>query len=186
MNIVIIGMKHCGKSTQSRMLAERFGVKAIDTDLELERDFAEFYLEKLSFREIYQKRGAEFFRQFEADTLNRVISTTVGTSLKKRHVIALGGGTVSNPYLPADWTKLGFIVYLKCSPEVLFARIKRNGLPPYLAEASDPYQEFLSVLKTREADFEAVADLVFEVDSNATPAQTNASLYQVLNLELED
>lgn len=186
MNIIIIGMKHCGKSTQARMLAEVYGVNAIDTDLELERNYAEFYQKSLSFREIYQKHGAEFFRQFEADTMARVISTTVEDTFRKNSVIALGGGTVSNPHLPEDWTKLGFIVYLKCPPEVLFERIKRKGLPPYLAEASDPYQEFLSVLKAREADFEAVADLVYEVNPNHSAYQTHESLYSVLKLELED
>ncbi len=185
MNIVFTGMKHCGKSTQGRLLAEKLQCKFVDSDAELERNYQALYGKKLLFREIYQQHGADFFRKLEADSIADLL-LHVAAHPTQRTVFALGGGTVSNPFLPDDWRNLGLIVYLKADAMVLYNRIVKGGLPPYLCNCADPFAEFLKVSAARNSAFEQAADMVFEFKMPQSKMENHELLYGFLKTEIEE
>jgi len=86
-NIVLIGFKCCGKTCVGESLAKKMHKQFIDLDKVIEEIHGKEKREKLSFREIYKKYGAEYFRSLEAKAVEKV-------AIKKDCVIAFGGGTV--------------------------------------------------------------------------------------------
>lgn len=83
MNIVLVGMPSCGKSTIGKVLAERFNKAFVDTDE---------YIASLDGREIpqiFSDDGEMVFRQKECEAVFSVAKNT-------NSVIATGGGVVLN------------------------------------------------------------------------------------------
>lgn len=107
----------------------------LDTDAELEAEFAARRKRSAGFRDIYRELGEEGFRRLEAEVID-VLADGGGA-----RVIALGGGVVANPFLsPGALRKLGFGVWLDLKPEIAYPRILRRGLPPFLAGSADRRQ----------------------------------------------
>ena len=86
--VVLAGIKHCGKSTLGRMLARRWNVPLVDTDLELEAEFARRTGRAAGTREIFRELGEEAFRKLEAEVIRSLADSP------EFRVIALGGGVV--------------------------------------------------------------------------------------------
>ncbi|MDD4817927.1 MAG: shikimate kinase [Victivallaceae bacterium] len=180
MNIVLTGLKHCGKSTQAALLAERLGRRAVDSDREIEHAFALSTGEELSCREIYRTRGDEFFRRLEADTIAGFAADAGGEPV----VYSLGGGAVGNRFLdPAVLKKIGKVVYLNAAPLVLYSRIEAEGLPPFLAGMSDPFAGFQCICAEREAALVGAADAVFKLDMQLPARENNDNLFEFLKSE---
>ena len=59
--IILTGIKHCGKSTQGKLLAERLGCSFFDTD-----DII-FDITGKTPRQIYNEQGAQAFMQAETN-----------------------------------------------------------------------------------------------------------------------
>ena len=173
-SIVLIGIKHCGKSTLGRLLAKRYGLEFIDSDAELEQ---RFYLDSGSrcpCREIFKYLGEEKFRELEALVITGLISD-------EPKVIALGGGAVSNAFLPHETLKqLGRIVWLDTAEDIAYLRVIKNGLPPFLADAADPRKRFAEMNFERRQLFSRVADITFtnaeELDKEVAAARLAALL----------
>lgn len=154
---VLVGIKHCGKSTLGKLLAERWRMPFIDADSVLEAEYEKRTGEKLSTREIFKTLGEEAFRKLEAEIIRSLISD-------EDKVIALGGGAVSNRYITrGELFRLGRIVYLNVSDAVAYPRVAREGLPPFLADAEDPIKRFAEINEERRKAFAEVADITFEL-----------------------
>lgn len=180
-SLVFFGIKHCGKSTLGRVVAEHFGVEFIDTDLELERRYQELYDCPKSTREIFRTFGEDKFRQFEAETVN-----LLARQQTEHRVIALGGGVPVNPFIePMVLKELGFGVYLAINPAIAYERVKRGGLPPFLASFPDPYSEFLRINQQREAVYRNYADLTFPIEQEESISLVAEKLIKVLLVELK-
>jgi shikimate dehydrogenase len=83
-NIILIGMPASGKTTLSRLLAERLSRKSYDTDdMVVEKEGREI-------KEIFAKDGERYFREIEAACVKEV-------SVVSSAVIATGGGVILNP-----------------------------------------------------------------------------------------
>jgi shikimate kinase len=178
MKIVLTGMKHCGKSTVGRLLAKRWSCPFADTDAMLEELFEQNYGEKLDCRGIFRQYGEEFFRNLEAEVIERLRN---GRPMKSR-VIALGGGLPMNSAVSALLPELGHIVYLKVAPEVIFKRIEANGLPPYL-DAARPFDSFMEFYREREKVYENIAELTVAPE-NMPPEETAAAAAQTIESEI--
>jgi len=170
MAIVFAGIKHCGKSTQAQALAGLMGRPYFDSDLLMEEFYhQEFDLPhgEVTVRLIMQKHGEEFFRRYEADSLRRFMFHPAAS----RSVLSLGGGVVTNPNLTRDELKsLGFIVMLDLAPEIAYARIAKEGLPPFLTGCDDPEAKFLKLAAERRAACLALSDAVIALPEEL-PAQ---------------
>ncbi len=162
MNIVICGMKHCGKSTHGRFIAQRLSCPFIDTDDLLEAKFFELEKNPLNSREIYNLHGEDYFRGLEADVIHSLINEA---DEEKTQVIALGGGVPSNPKLGAELKSLGRFIFLKNDVDVLYKRILRKGLPSFL-RGKNPYEKFLELYSEREQYYIELSDLTIEFDDD--------------------
>ena len=162
MNIVICGMKHCGKSTHGQFIARKLSCPFLDTDDLLEAKFFELEKNPLNSREIYNLHGEDYFRGLEAGVIHSLIDAP---DKDKTQVIALGGGVPSNPELGAELKNLGRFVYLKNNPDVLYKRIVRKGLPGFL-QGENPYEKFLKLYSERERRYIELADLTIEFNED--------------------
>ena len=149
-NIVLCGIKHCGKTTVGKEIAAVLDVKFVDSDdLIVKKDGG-----KRSVRGIFAAEGEEFFRKIEADVLNEL------TQSGQRMVIALGGGALSNPFVDDRVKeKLGFKVWLDTDDKIAFKRIVKKGLPPFLQNIDNPEAAFREMNIARKAVFAAQCDV---------------------------
>jgi shikimate kinase len=161
MNVALIGMKHCGKTTLGSALAARWGCPFYDVDQMIEAHYACEAGERLGFREIFAKRGEDYFRELETQVVCELylrVSESKGSC-----VIAVGGRTALNKKVDDLLSALGLIVYLEVSPEELLARMTRAGLPPFLDE-KDPAKHFLDLCRERAPHYRRLANLAVNLD----------------------
>lgn len=110
MNIVLIGMPGCGKSTIGVLLAKAMLFDFVDTDLVIQNKYGK------SLCDIIDQEGLEGFKAIE----NEILS-----ALKYQNcVIATGGSAVYGSKAMENLKKQGKITYLKLSPEDISTRIK--------------------------------------------------------------
>lgn len=149
-NIVLCGIKHCGKTTVGKAIAAILDLPLTDSDAEIEKLDGK----NRSCREIFRNEGEDYFRKLEAQVLENLADSD------KKQVISLGGGALSNPLISKSLRdRLGFKVWLDVDDKVAFERIKRNGLPPFLADADDPLAEFVKMNAVRRNVFAAASDV---------------------------
>ncbi len=156
-NFILLGMKHSGKTTLGRRLAVRLHARFADLDDITERIYDPDA--RISCREIYRRRGKDFFGALEAKAAEQLSKSMTRECV----VAALGGGTIENREAMDALKDSGIKVYLKDDPSVLFERIMRGGLPAFLND-EDPRAAFESLYVRRTALFERNADLVVEID----------------------
>ena len=84
MNVALIGMPGCGKSTVGAELAARLGRRLVDMDGEIEKKAGR------TIPEIFAQDGEEEFRRLETEVLEEL-------SKESGLVIATGGGVVTRP-----------------------------------------------------------------------------------------
>lgn len=148
-NIVLIGFMGSGKSSVGRMLAKRLRFQFLDTDLLIEERA------QMAIKDIFARQGEERFRERETAVLESLEG-------KKRHVLATGGGIVTQPRNLPLLHRLGWVVLLKADPEELFRRVSRNRDRPLL-QVRDPRAKVDEMLAMRQPLYEATSD--FQVDS---------------------
>lgn len=104
----------CGKSTVGRILARRLKWKFIDLDEFVERR------ERLSVAELFEVRGEEGFRRAERRAIRAL-------ARRRRSVIAVGGGAPTRAGNRALLKRMGYMVYIRVTPELLARRLAREG-----------------------------------------------------------
>ena len=109
MNIVLIGMPGCGKSTVGVLLAKGLLFDFVDTDLIIQNRYGK------SLCDIIDEQGLEGFKQAENEVL---ASLNFSNS-----VIATGGSAVYGKEAMENLKRDSKIVYLKLSPKEITARI---------------------------------------------------------------
>lgn len=110
MNIVLIGMPGCGKSTVGVLLAKSLLFDFVDTDLIIQHRFAK------SLCDIIEQKGLDGFKKVENEVLSEL--------KYKNSVIATGGSAIYGKQAMENLKKNAKIIYLKLSPEEIVSRIK--------------------------------------------------------------
>lgn len=151
-SLILVGMKHSGKTTLGRLWAQREKLPFHDLDelLTLEHDPPG----SLSPREIFKTLGAAVFQRYETQAAVKIARQFEAQPV----VLALGGGTVENESAIKALSPQGLFVYLKEAPEVLFQRIMKGGLPAFLP-ADKPFEAFLKLYAARTVLMEALCPL---------------------------
>jgi len=176
MNVVLIGMKHCGKSTLGAALARHWQCPFHDVDSLIEATYECDAGERLTVREILLARGERGFHELEGQVVCQLYLR--GAQRPEREVIALGGRTAthaSNAQLLGD---LGVMVLLEVPPEELFARIAANGLPPFL-QGDHPYDHFFAVYQQRLPLYRRLAALTVPVGGLSREAAAATLIYRL-------
>ena len=115
MKLFLVGYMGCGKSTLARKLSRRTGVKAVDTDAEVER------LEGASVADIFRYEGEERFRELERGVVERLAAS------EGSYIVATGGGLPAWRDNMALLTAAGTTVYLRRSARGIASRLSPYG-----------------------------------------------------------
>lgn len=175
-SIVLMGCKHCGKSTQGKLLAQKLGINFYDIDEEIAR------LKGTDVRTFYAKNGVAAFVLAEEEACQEVISKNENQAL----VIATGGGICDNPPALEVLRNCGTFVFLrldiKYSVGRIMAKIEETefgtfkNVPAYvLDENPKSLKDIENILKNkfeeRYQKYQAIADVV--VDIKNAPIEEN-------------
>lgn len=139
-NIVLIGLMGSGKTTVGKLLAEKTGMKFVDTD--------ELIVQKAgkSIKQIFADEGELFFRDLESEVIEEV-------SLQENTIISTGGGAVLRDENTENLQKNGILFYLYAPAEELYERIKNDKERP-LINTSNPVETLKKIQASREMFYE--------------------------------
>lgn len=159
-NIVIVGFMCSGKSTVGRKLAKKINYKFIDTDQWISNEM------NLSIDEIFDKKGEDYFRGLETNTVkhfsenltNAVLSTGGGLSIRKENLTYL--------------KEIGTIVYLKVSKNSVLKRLNPNIVRPLL-EQEDREEIIEDMLNIRNPIYNDIADIVIDTNNKSIDTVVN-------------
>ena len=173
MGIILVGgLKHSGKSTLGRLLAEKTQSLSFDMDdLILEEAGARW----TSVRGIYSDLGKDEFMRLEEQAARHFVEWTLPSLSGKTAYLSLGGGTIENTAAMARLQSKGLMVYLKADEELLYTRIMAGGRPPFLSEAH-PREDFSRLYKKRDQIYSDCAEITLTVDDSS--AELNARRLQ--------
>lgn len=154
-NIYLIGMMGCGKSSVGPELAKLLGYRFIDADSVIAAAAG------CSISEIFDSQGEAGFRLLETQVLHQI-------SQWHSLVVATGGGVVTTS---ANWGALrqGLVVWLQVDAAQLLERLEAHPGDRPLLQQPNPETELLKLLQAR-ADQYSHADLSIAA-GGATPAQ---------------
>jgi shikimate kinase len=155
LNIYLIGMMGCGKSTVGQMLASKVGYRFLDTDHLVEQ------VSQQSVASIFAMAGEEEFRVIESKVLSEISAYT-------RLIVATGGGLVMRQ---ENWGHLrqGLIVWIDVPADLLWERLAQDRSRPLL-QSADPQVTLREILATRQSRY-AEADLRIRVGANQSPTE---------------
>jgi shikimate kinase len=160
LNIYLIGMMGCGKSTIGQLLAEQLKYKFFDTDHLIEQ------VSRQSVNDIFAMAGEEEFRSIEAKVLAEISAYT-------KLVVATGGGIVLRR---SNWGYLqqGLVVWIDVPAEVLWERLASDATRPLLRTVN-PQEQLTQLLASRRQRY-AEADLHILVTAQQTPQSVAADI----------
>ena len=162
MNIILTGMKHCGKSTHGKLLAERIGAQFYDTDDELAALYSEESGEAIAVREIFRKLGDTDFRKLEERTFAKVLVKIAASG--KDAVISLGGGMLaSSKEFASKIRDAGLLIHLENSPFELYRRSIANGLPSFI-DPKCPEESFMRLFRSRKEYYISYSHLTVNLE----------------------
>ena len=118
-NLVLLGMMAVGKTTLGKIVAKKQKLEFVDTDLGVEKR------NKMTIKEIFKKKGENFFRAEEEKEVTKFLKKT-------NCVIALGGGAFMNKNLREKILKNSVSIWLDVDIKTLSSRVKWNQKRPLL------------------------------------------------------
>ena len=161
--LFLTGYRGTGKSTVGRIVADRLGLSAVDSDDAIEAAAG------MPIAEIFADRGEPAFRDLE----ERVVA---GLCERDNLVVALGGGAVLRESTRERLTASGPIVWLTASAETLAARLAADAASetrrPALTGLA-PAEEVRAMLEQRTPLYEECA--TFAVDTEDRPPEEVAA-----------
>jgi shikimate kinase len=158
---VLVGLPGTGKTTTGRRLAKILGAPFADSDELVEAATGR------SVRALFAEGGEPAFRSAEQAAVAAALADFDG-------VLSLGGGALSWPATRAVVAGSGVpVVLLRATVDTLVGRVGDGHSRPLLA--ADPPGRLRALALERNADYEAVAELVVETDGR-TPGQVAATI----------
>lgn len=172
------GMKHCGKTTHGAKFAKNKKYDFIDIDEEIQRLYLIQKGKARNCREIYKKEGKEYFYWIEYEALLNYLENS--STKKNVQIVSLGGGICSNKNAIPILKKNGYFIYLYQDEEILFERLKKKGLPPYLG-ILNPRKKFHTIFQQRTSIYQQLADIIIN-----PPDTSKDEAQQIIAKELEE
>lgn len=133
--VVLVGLMGAGKSTVGRRLADRLGVRFVDSDTEIET------AADMTIPEIFERFDEQYFRDGERRVIARLLDD-------KPCVLATGGGAFLSNENRVMIGKGGVSVWIKADLETLWDRVKDKTNRPLL-NGADPKGVLTDLLEAR-------------------------------------
>ncbi|AQT69676.1 Chorismate synthase [Anaerohalosphaera lusitana] len=173
MKIVVAGAKASGKSTVSKLLAERLGLRCVEADEKISELFREWTGFECSCAEICRKVGEAEFRRLEAEAVEKL-------GEEDWCVVSLGGGSLMNPKSRRVLRGGALWLYLDGSADVLWGRVMGGGkIPAYLDGCEDPAKCFAERVEKIRDVLLCRADCVVEVDERTPEEVADAAVVEI-------
>ncbi len=178
MSIILMGIKHCGKSTQGRIISKKLSVPFFDTDDVI------FEMTGKTPRQIYTELGNEGFQEAEEKAC-LFLQEKINSSAEKNAVIATGGGICTNKKALDVLKKIGTFVFLKTPERIASFRVLREisvaqdgmllNVPAFIAKKNprsiaDAKKIFHDFFIERELIYEQLADVVIDMSGSSKEA----------------
>jgi shikimate kinase len=119
--VYLIGFSGSGKSHLAPLLAHRLRIPHHDTDAMIEQHSG------VSISQLFATQGEKHFRNLEAAQIERLANDP------NPAVVALGGGALMDPTVRRLVQASGIVIYLSCSVEGLYRRLREKHDRPLLA-----------------------------------------------------
>lgn len=143
--IILIGYMGAGKTSLGRLLADSLNIRFINSDSEIEQQTG------MTIGQIFELYGEDYFRNLEKEFLRTF-------NAQDSFILATGGGTPCYNDQMTVLNTLGTTVYLQCSNETLFSRLKNErDHRPLIAGLSD--DELRDAIDYRMAQREKIYQL---------------------------
>lgn len=143
-SVVLIGFMGSGKSMVGRQVAGRLGYDFADSDTLVSVRAG------MSIPEIFERHGEPWFRAAETRELERLTG-------RSGLVLATGGGVPTIPENIPILHRIGLIIWLTASNDVLWERVSRNKNRPLL-HTEDPRATLEQLITARTPIYESIAD----------------------------
>ena len=175
MNLYLVGYRCTGKTSVGRLLSDALNWTFVDMDHELVTEAG------IQIEDIVDNRGWKYFRELEAQLLERLSQAT-------KQVISTGGGVVTVPENIAIMHGSGKVVWLHASPATIAERMEADidtarQRPPLhgndsIAEIEEVFAEKLPLydeamhlqVETDNLSAEEVAELILRWLETKLPA----------------
>ena len=161
--VVLVGPPGSGKSTVARLVAERLGAAARDTDDDVER------VAGMTVADVFVEKGEEGFRELE----RAAVATALG---EHDGVLALGGGSVLDEGTRVLLAGLP-VVFLDVGIKDAASRIGLNRDRPMLL--GNPRAQWLRLMDARRPVYESVAAARVDTDGKSPDEVADAVVVAV-------
>lgn len=152
-SILIVGLKHCGKSSIGRELAKQLSIDFYDMDDVLESIYKKENGNSLSAREIY-KIGRGVFWEYETKAVRYLL-----IKAKEKTILVAGGGGICDNSIAIELLANMFnLIYIEEEVDVLYNRIIKNGIPAFLPK-KNTYEAFRKIYTTRSEKNNNIANI---------------------------
>lgn len=169
-NIILIGFMGTGKTEIGRRLSDFLDYSFIDTDSIMEN------VEGMSISAIFKEKGEPYFRNLETETIKTL-------SDYSKFVISTGGGIVLKEENIFMLKKLGYVILLYATPEVIVSRLRFATDRPLL-QVEDKEMKIKEILAQRDSFYNKAAD--FKIDtSNKTPEDIVKEIVNLLPIPMK-
>ncbi|MBS9776414.1 MAG: shikimate kinase [Fusobacterium sp.] len=161
-NIALIGFMGSGKTTVGRALSKIMDMKFVDIDRVISAR------EKKSINAIFEEKGQQYFRDIERQII-------IQESTKNNCVISTGGGSIIDNENLKNIKKTSYIVYLNCTIDCIYERLKNNMTRPILnqTETEEEKKKLIEDLyEKRKFLYEISADFSVEINKNSNVYET--------------
>jgi len=152
-HIVLMGMKHTGKSTLASILSESLALPFFDTDTVITE------LCGKTPRVLFDEGGAQLMMEKELMACEKLAAG-------KRSVIATGGGLADNGKAIAMLKQNSLMVYIDTPFDLLFGRIMESarvdGRLPRFLDGPDSEGLFRELFSRRSKTYATIADVRIE------------------------
>ena len=136
MNIALVGMMGCGKTTIGKLIAKELGFSFIDTDELIVEE------ENRSINKIFEENGEEYFREIETSILIKTLNND-------NQIISTGGGIIKKDENIKLLKEKSIFIYLEADDKTLYNRVKNNKGRPLL-NVDNMQEKITTLLKERE------------------------------------
>ena len=143
-SLALVGLSGVGKSSVSRLLAERLGWPLRDINSLIVQS------EARTIARIFAEQGEACFRDLESAALQRALAASPC-------VVSTGAGIVVRPENRALLRERAFVVWLDAPTETLVARLLAHGESRPLVSGADPAARLESLRAARASLYAEVA-----------------------------
>lgn len=164
--MALVGLRGSGKSTLGPLLAGSLNQSFVELDDLIQESTG------LALTEIFELHGEQYYRLAERKALQGLISSGVGT------VVAVSGGSVTDPELFRLLRERTLLIWLKTQPRLHMSRVLSQGDRRPMANRPDAQVELQALLTARTPYYEQARIIVDT--SEPTPAACVKKLLSAL------